>query len=344
MPIIAPLHGSVKVHAAAEAKKLDDIKRAIDTYVPGIWNELEKAVKLFLTELQAVATDISGPVLHFVLTTIKDAVAEMSTNLGLADATTAGAVAAFDVGGLAAGAGLGEIGVEFFGTIADFFLDVVEKPLLLAKDVRPGDEEKYSRKAYQAAFIAGEIAHALGALAEIIHPLKTMGLDKMAAAMVDLADFGSVSKARIGPLLDTHITIPARYAAMAKARPVLPDQGRLNELLARRLITEDQWTKNVPYSGIAPDWENPMQETAYRAVQPFILAGGLGVIVEDKAPLVELLRFGGYREKDIPTLLTAMENRTLNTLRNAVITEAVTLTTDGLYSDAELASLLATID
>ena len=239
--------------------------------------------------------------------------------------------------------GFGAIGVYFFGQIATFFMDTIEAPLNGLRNVKPGDEDQASREAFKAAFISGQLAHALGAMGEILHPIKNLGLDKLAAAMADLASFSDVSKARLGPLLDTHIGIPARYAAMAKARPTIPDQARLNEMFARRIIEEPQWRTAIPYSGIATEWEQPLLDVAYRPPQPFQLLRGLGLLVIDKTPTLDAMRYAGFREQDITALIASAERQGLQPLVQQIIAQAITTAAEGLLSDADLSGILSAI-
>ncbi|MGH7409847.1 MAG: hypothetical protein ACREJ6_02120, partial [Candidatus Methylomirabilis sp.] len=78
-----------------------------------------------------------------------------------------------------------------FGTVGITILEGIGEDLARGGTVAPGEQKEIVRRALGNAFSLGVGAHLTASLAEMLMPLKHLGLPQIAALMVDLAGFGA---------------------------------------------------------------------------------------------------------------------------------------------------------
>lgn len=101
---------------------------------------------------------------------------------------------------------------------------------------------------------------AMSAAAELMHPLKQIGMGRLAAMLWDATGYQSV----IGPIMSTlvtaNITTPLRYNVNRQFRPWLPDRGDLMMAMSRGRVDPDDWWGMMAYHGygdnLRPFFEN----------------------------------------------------------------------------------------
>jgi hypothetical protein len=341
MAIKVGAKGSGKVEIGVIGKKLADIEKALNSHSPNIWSTLTKYIGTALQELQTIISTIDQDVAAFVLDLLKETTENMVASAGESDSVLEGAIAGLLDGSSLVGPGLGAIAVYFFGKVAVALQDLIESPMENMHDIKPGDEEAASQAGYKNAFIAGGMAHTIAALAEIIHPLKALGFPQLAATLADLADFKTISQARLRPLIQTHIQQPALYAANAKARSNLPQIQELNTMAARGVIHEDVRAKYGPYSGFAAEFDAAMRDMAYRPISPFMVLRAMqsGAIPEDEGKAI--MSFAGQRPDDIAAMQAAYKVIAVEPYITKALSTLVGAYAQGDVPDSDFSSALA---
>jgi len=107
---------------------------------------------------------------------------------------------------------------------------------------------------YVDALGLGMAAHGVSAAFEILHPLKSMGLHSTAAMIGDYAQFGRISGAIAGTLVNRVLGQAMTYNWQAMYRPRIPDERLLIEFRAKREIDKAEFDKYMAYQGYSKFW------------------------------------------------------------------------------------------
>jgi len=102
--------------------------------------------------------------------------------------------------------------------------------------------------------LAGAVG--LGAMSiapEILHPLKHIGLGRVAAMIGDWTDYKSISQNYIGPLLKATMFWPSFYYFNNQFRPTRPPMRDLIEMRAKHEIDASHFARELGYQGTSDD-------------------------------------------------------------------------------------------
>ncbi|MEM3152745.1 MAG: hypothetical protein QXW26_04730 [Candidatus Nitrosocaldus sp.] len=88
--------------------------------------------------------------------------------------------------------------------------------------------------------------------AELIHPLKEMGFNQLAAYVWDLADFKNVGSIILGTLTSVALASPLRHGLNFLYRPALPPLSQVDQILFEGNMSEEQWRQFYQLYG----WED----------------------------------------------------------------------------------------
>jgi hypothetical protein len=207
-------------------------------------------------------------------------------------------------------------------------------------DITPEQWKEVAGDAMADAFGFGLGSFATAAAFEALFPEKLNTLDGLAPMLATLSGFDEVTKATISPVLEAGISVPAGYDANSKYRSRLPSAGQAAEMLSRRLITQAQYDTLVSYAGIAKSWEAALQNNAYRAMSPMMLAAGFANADIPIPQLTSVLQYMGLRPGDIPLATQAINVRSLQATRQALVNEAISAYGQGVMGDDELQQIL----
>ena len=227
-----------------------------------------------------------------------------------------------------------------FAPITEALLGVHEKYIAKFVNVQPGDEVTNATAMLSEALGAGTLAHWAAIAAETIYPSKHLGFTAVAALIAELAGFAEITKGLIGVEVKQAISVPHTYHINNQARAILPSAGQAAEMLSKRLITQAQYDTLVGFGGINPNWEASLQNNAYRAMSPMMLAAGFANADIDMTLLTSVLQYMGLRPKDIPIATQAIVTRSLQQTRQALVNEAISAYGQGVVADAELQQIL----
>src|SRR5258708_38972404 len=100
----------------------------------------------------------------------------------------------------------------------DLFRDEIEAHA----PVHPGNVDKVAAGALRAALTAGSAAQLAGMALELLHPIKSMGVQQAIGVLASFAGFDEIIKPFFGATLRYGMGLPAEHRAAAHFRSVLP--------------------------------------------------------------------------------------------------------------------------
>lgn len=169
--------------------------------------------------------------------------------------------------------------------------------------IKPEDAWPIAANLYSFALKQGVAAHATALGAEIVHPIKHVGLGSIPAMIGEFAGFGRVSAASLGILMSKVLAQVMTYNVQAHYRPVLPDDMLLQIMAVKPDITNEQFRKGMAYMGYSDEWIDSIQKTMYHEPRYFELK----MMSEDEAATDEWLRLksrrAGFTEKDTDVMV-----------------------------------------
>lgn len=195
------------------------------------------------------------------------------------------------------------------------------------------------------AALALEEASALGVGSRVVTSLFELFLPKslnfmnwLGPTLANFSGYDKIIELLRDPQLDAALGNLARYNANQQFRTEAPRHADAEEMFARRLITDVQLNKLIAWSGLMTEFEAPMLETAYRAIQPRMFATLLLDQPFPTAQVKDALEFAGLRPKDVDFLLPALELASTKNVRQQYLAAAVRSTELGTQTPAELDS------
>lgn len=89
---------------------------------------------------------------------------------------------------------------------------------------------------------------------ELLHPLKNLGLGRVASMIFDVTEYRLITGAFIGALAAAAIGMPMRYYYQKMFRPWLPASAEAFRMRSREYITAQQYSDLLAYYGIPDEW------------------------------------------------------------------------------------------
>lgn len=205
---------------------------------------------------------------------------------------------------------------------------------------KPGDELGAAGVLLGQAFGFGTAAHFAAVVGETLFFTKQLGLAPIAALLAEVAGFSEIIRNVIGPEMEMAVGRRHRQWAAGKFKPDYPSEMDATIWHSRRLLSDDDLREVFKYSPLQQRYEDPFLKSAFRAVQPFILAAGFQDADYDESQLRALFEFNGYRDQDINLILNSVHVRSLANIRNSYVAEAATAYGAGVVSDQEFQDIL----
>lgn len=129
---------------------------------------------------------------------------------------------------------------------------------------------------------------------EALSPLKHIGLGHIAAVLYDLINYKTLTAAFMGVLAVCYIKTPLTYYYNKVARPNIPNERELAQMLSQQDITPAQYREYMPYHGWPNEWIERNVDSVYRALSPFII-GPIAQQVDLAPELIDYwVRLAGY--------------------------------------------------
>jgi len=237
-----------------------------------------------------------------------------------------------------------ELAIGTFGTIGEGILRSVTSSFDNAGPVGPGEQGRVVQLALGNAFTMGIGAHVLAATAELVMPLKHLGLPQLAAFMVDLAGFGAIAGAELRPLVKWGIDVPADYAARERFQSQRPGLGEAKQFVLERLITLDDYRQILRWHGYPDDWVEIFVKEVWE--EPSLRE--LSTVVDDTPVDEEWLRQKvtetGLEDRDVDLFMEGLKRRANKSVRQAYLGTLQSAYRDGLLEEAELEGELGRLD
>jgi hypothetical protein len=233
-----------------------------------------------------------------------------------------------------------EVGKTAFGPIIDFMLAVHRDEIAKLGTVRPGDENPVATALVTEAMTFGTAAHFAACAAEIVSPLKNLGIGQMAGVLSTLAGFDEIMKGIIGVEVRQAVALPHTYFINSQKRSLQPNLGQAVEWFARRKISAAQFQTLRGYAGLTPDADDYITAAAYRPISPRALATA---IVDTPFPTDEMrtiLEDNGLAPASVNFMLQVLEYNSTKNVRTSYVSEVLTAYAAGVMSDQEFNQVL----
>lgn len=190
--------------------------------------------------------------------------------------------------------------------------------------ITPEDAPALAIKLYLFAMGMGMTAHGISAGMELLQPLKNMGLHATAAMVGDFGQFGRLSGAIMGPLVNKVLGQCMTYAMQGRYRPLQPDDKLLQIMAVKPDITMDEFRQGMAYVGYSDKWINAIAKTMYHEPRYFELK----MMSEDEAASEDWLftksRRAGFNPDDSRIMVSSY-------LKTATRTQRLDLYKQGFY-------------
>jgi hypothetical protein len=199
-------------------------------------------------------------------------------------------------------------------------------------------------EAIRTAFGFGMSSAAVTAVFEALFPEKLNTLNGVGPMFAKMAGFDEVVESIRDPLYKNAFGKSAEYHYRSIFKPELPDEFDAVLWHGRGLLSDAQLAAIFNFSGLKPEYENAFIQSGYRAVQPRAIATAIQDTPFPTAEMQDLLKFNGYRDKDVALMLTAFEGASTRNVRNQYLSALVTAAERGTINAADLDSSLTSLN
>lgn len=173
--------------------------------------------------------------------------------------------------------------------------------------------------AMQATFFcvgAGAMAHGLATAAEIIHPMKWMGIHYLSAFLAQMGGFGLVASQTMGQLLKRAVGVPYGYALNADYRPYIPRDSMLALMAVKPDIRMEDFKLAMQWWGYRDEWIDAWSATMYHEPRYFELS----MMATDESASADWLyrkaRRAGYNAVDAEIFAESIVKKSLSRERD----------------------------
>ncbi len=267
----------------------DNFGGALDRLVPGVGGQLAAALDVH-GEKGQTATERSNA---FLLGTVPQAIPPAFQSLVDAVGTTLKSLVA-DYRHAAAG-------------ISERLLVLFREDLEGFGAVRPDNVHELAGRVLGTAITAGTTAQLAGFALELLHPLKSLGIQQAIGVLTQFAGFGEITKPYLGATLRYGIQLPAEHRAAAHFRTQLPADQVVRELAAAGLVPRDKYEQRLLYAGYPDPYPQAFLDHLYSALPPRALAAFTDGSEADRPWLAAKLRYSGVSPDDTARIVRALE-------------------------------------
>lgn len=178
---------------------------------------------------------------------------------------------------------------------------------------------------------------------EALSPLKHIGLGHIAAVVYDMINYKTLTAAFMGVLAFVYIRTPLTYYYNKIARPNIPDERGLRDMLGSYDITQDEFISWMQFHGYTDEWSAKMISSAFRPLTPFLLRSLAEAGLLPEEVLDRELHHAGYREEVIPIIKQMMINLASGALAAVSSSTAMTRFQEGFDDEPALRQNLLTL-
>jgi hypothetical protein len=227
-----------------------------------------------------------------------------------------------------------------FGSIGQQILEGSTGPLDTIGPIQPGGHAPVAREMLGRAFGLGHEAHLLSSLAEVLHPIKHLGLPQIAALMADMAGFKEIVQADRGTRIKVALQRPAEYHANMIHRTRLLAPAEAQDLVQKRLLTVAAYKESLRYQGFDEDAVESLGSAVW--LDPNLRT--IGMVLDDSEVdpswLRDKLNRTGLEDADVDLWEGALQRRAVRTFRHAYLNTVTDNYRDGFMDASSLESEL----
>src|SRR5712664_2708254 len=172
----------------------------------------------------------------------------------------------------------------------DFVNDLIRRMLDLFRDhieaqapVHPGNVDKVAAAALTAALVAGSTAQLAGMAIELLHPIKSMGVQQAIGVLARFAGFEEIIKPFFGATLKHGMGQPAEHRAAAHFRSTLPPVELVRELAAIGDLDPNKYIERLEFAGYPEPYPGLLSDLRFTPPNARFLAQLLDASETDKA-------------------------------------------------------------
>ncbi len=225
---------------------------------------------------------------------------------------------------------------DFVDGLLRRMLDLFRDHIEAQAPVHPGNVDKVAAAALSAALVAGSTAQLAGMAIELLHPIKSMGVQQAIGVLARFAGFEEIIKPFFGATLKHGMGQPAEHRAAAHFRSTLPPVELVRELAAIGDLDPNKYIERLEFAGYPEPYPGLLNDVRFTPPNARFLAQLLDGSETDKAWLTEAFRRLGFSPRNIDRGVRAMELKTTAPGRNKVVGTLLTEYRDGHIADADL--------
>jgi len=218
------------------------------------------------------------------------------------------------------------------GRMLDLFRDEIEAHA----PVHPGNVDKVAAGALRAALTAGSAAQLAGMALELLHPIKSMGVQQAIGVLASFAGFDEIIKPFFGATLRYGMGLPAEHRAAAHFRSVLPPPEVARELAAIGLLDPNKYIERLELAGYPEPYPGLLNDIRFTPPNARFLAQLLDGSETDKGWLARQFRRLGFSPENIERGVVAAELKTTAPGRGRLVSVVLDAYKKGRFTDAEL--------
>jgi len=235
--------------------------------------------------------------------------------------------------------------------VKDFFTDwgisvyeTLQDLVIGQAPVYPDIAAENASRALGLAIGSGVLAHIISIGAELLHPIKEMGVSSLAAFFAEVGNFSGIVRATIGSIIYRGIQIPYSYKLNRDLRPIIPREDLLQTMAVKPDITEADFEIAMSYHGYNDAWINAIKRTMYREPRYFELSFMLEDATTDEAWLYKKARRAGYSPEDATVFVDSLIKKVIRQQRNQYLSALFKVYKEGYIPEEVFDQMLAVLE
>jgi len=207
--------------------------------------------------------------------------------------------------------------------------------------VTPANVDRVAAGALGSAITAGSVAQLSGMALELLHPLKTMGVQQAIGVLAEFAGFSEIARPYFGATLRYGIGLPAEHRAAAHFRTVLPGVGLVKTLTAKGIVPFEKYRERLILEGYPEPYPAAFLADTYAEISPRALSAFTDGSEADRPWLARKLRGAQLSPEDADRVVRALELKATQPGRSKVVATLLGEYQHGRLSEADLSAGLA---
>lgn len=224
---------------------------------------------------------------------------------------------------------------SYESSLPESLFNLVAKAITGGAPVTPDNVESVTFKMLGAAFVVGQGLHLLSAIAGWLGWPMSSVWGNNAQLAVQMLAYEEILNAYHHSFYTTAINARASQKHNKQFRPYVPQRAEAMNLYARGFLSDAERDELVALGGLDDKWAAVSQRGAYRPMSPFFLASAFVDQPIPKTKLLGAIRRAAADPEDVDLMMTAIENRSVQTLRNGIVNKTTTLVAQGMLSEAD---------